>query len=70
MSIRERVERDRQLEAAELGASGAAVASDAYSTVADSAESSSYAPSAMTYNSMDPMEKSELAAAAMVSTGW
>jgi hypothetical protein len=47
--------------------------SEAQSTAAETDESS-YAPSALTYNSMDPMEKSELAAAAMVrgccAQGW
>jgi hypothetical protein len=65
MSIRERVERDKQLEAAESGA----VPSDLLSGVTDPSDSS-YAPSGVTFNSMEPMEKSELAAAAMVSAFW
>lgn len=63
MSIRERVERDKQLEAAKGG--GALSGSEVLSATADTSESS-YAPSALTYNSMEPMERSELAAAAMV----
>jgi hypothetical protein len=60
MSIKERVERDRQLEAAAGGAP-----SDLHSAAGDTSESS-WNTSAYTYNSMEPMEKSELAAAAMV----
>lgn len=62
MSIKERVERDRQLEAA----AGRGAPSDLHSAGGDTSESS-WTTSAYTYNSMEPMEKSELAAAAMVS---
>jgi hypothetical protein len=88
MSIRERVERDKLLEAAERakststvsprGRAGAAgrgahkdddeddVVSCVASTAAPSSESS-FAQSQATYNSLEPMERSEIAAAALVS---
>ena len=67
MSIKERVERDKQLEAAELG--GARASCDGGSSGLAHTNESSYAPSGVTYNSMEPMEKLELAAAAVVGLG-